>query len=221
MNDPISYKGSGTYWLRHIRKYGNDVTTIWCQLFNDKDSLTSYALHFSESNNIVQSDEWANLRPENGIDGIPKGSIPKNKGIPRTQQVKDAVSKANKGRLVGENNPMYGKPRVDLVERNKLPKRWVTDGNVDKLILREEESIFLKNGWKIGRANIDRDALRVSGSKNKGRISPLKGKKGRRYRWVTNGMVDHAVDYDMLEHYLSIGFIIGRSQYNNSKSDKN
>lgn len=25
--NPFKYKGSGTYWLRHIKKYGNDIST--------------------------------------------------------------------------------------------------------------------------------------------------------------------------------------------------
>jgi hypothetical protein len=68
--DLHTYLGSGKYWLRHIKKHGKDrVITIWCQLFTDKDLLVEYALKFSSDNNIVESKEWANLVPENGLDG--------------------------------------------------------------------------------------------------------------------------------------------------------
>ena len=53
--DPIRYKGSGTYWNRHLEKHGDNVTTLWCQLFTDKNQLTEYALNFSKDNNIVES----------------------------------------------------------------------------------------------------------------------------------------------------------------------
>jgi hypothetical protein len=67
--DPFNYNGSGKYWKRHIKKYGNDVTTVWCQLFLTESELTDYALSFSIKNNIVESNEWANLKLENGLDG--------------------------------------------------------------------------------------------------------------------------------------------------------
>ena len=157
MNDPFLYKGSGTHWMRHIRKHGNDVTTIWCQLFNDKESLTSYALCFSESNKIVESNEWANLRPENGIDGIPKGSTAKNKGIPRTQQVKDAVSKANKGRLIGDKNPSR-RPELREFKRKMTTennpsrgKSWIVLGDQEQLVPRDTLDLWITNGWTKGR----------------------------------------------------------------------
>lgn len=67
--DPVKYKGSGLHWQRHIKKHGNDVTTTLCQLFNDRGLLTAYATAFSDQHNIVESDEWANLKSENGLDG--------------------------------------------------------------------------------------------------------------------------------------------------------
>lgn len=63
------YKGSGLYWSRHLKKYGNDTTTIWKMLFTDRDKLIQYATEFSTKNNIVESTEWANLKNENGLDG--------------------------------------------------------------------------------------------------------------------------------------------------------
>ena len=67
--DPIKYKGSGTYWNRHIDKHGSDITTVWLQLFTSKDELIKFALTFSKENNIVESTEWANLEFEDGLSG--------------------------------------------------------------------------------------------------------------------------------------------------------
>ena len=68
--NPETYLGSGKYWKKHIKKYGqNFVKTIWYQLFIDKNELIQYALDFSKRNNIVNSKEWANLKEENGLDG--------------------------------------------------------------------------------------------------------------------------------------------------------
>lgn len=69
IQDPYKYPGSGLRWTRHIRKHGDDVSTIWCKLFSDKDELIKFAIKFSEENNIVESKEWANLKIENGTTG--------------------------------------------------------------------------------------------------------------------------------------------------------
>ena len=67
--DSKRYKGSGVYWKRHLKTHGADISTLWYQLFEDQDSLTQYALKFSADNDIVNSNVWANLHPENGLDG--------------------------------------------------------------------------------------------------------------------------------------------------------
>ena len=67
--DPIKYLGSGVYWRRHLNEHGENISTIWSQLFTDQQSLVLFALTFSQENNIVKSKEWANLRPEDGLMG--------------------------------------------------------------------------------------------------------------------------------------------------------
>jgi hypothetical protein len=67
--DPNKYLGSGKHWIRHIKKHGLEIDTIWHQLFTDEKEMIEYALKFSKDNNIVESPEWANLKEENGLDG--------------------------------------------------------------------------------------------------------------------------------------------------------
>ena len=67
--DPYKYKGSGKYWVCHLKKHGYDVSTEIVGVFTDEIWIKFYALEFSEINNIVTSKEWANLKPENGSDG--------------------------------------------------------------------------------------------------------------------------------------------------------
>jgi hypothetical protein len=69
IRDPLTYTGSGVYWIRHLKHHGNDVITTWCQLFTNKQSLVEFAESFSKENNIVESTQWANLRPEDGLMG--------------------------------------------------------------------------------------------------------------------------------------------------------
>ena len=104
-NDPYSYNGSGKYWKLHLNKHGNDVTTIWCQLFEDKETLVLYATSFSKEHNITESTEWANLIPENGVGGgSKKGRIvsearrEKLRGQHRSDDAKAKMSMASKGK---------------------------------------------------------------------------------------------------------------------------
>ena len=63
------YKGSGKYWKAHIKKYGYNVSTELVFSHEDLETVKQFALQFSESNNIVNSKNWANLIPETGLDG--------------------------------------------------------------------------------------------------------------------------------------------------------
>ena len=182
MNDPYLYKGSGKYWLRHLKKHGNDVSTTWAVPFEDKQELVDFALRFSEENNITESKEWANLRPENGTDGIPKGTPAHNKGIPRTQAVKDAVSKANKGRLAGDKNPSC-RPEVREMRRKfttehnpSRGKSWIRLNNVEQLVARSDLDIWLAQGWVRGRVISQETRDKLSRS-CQGRIPWNKGRK--------------------------------------------
>lgn len=66
--NPHIYKGSGTRWKFHIRKHGrHNVDTIFTRLFKRADRCERFALRFSRINDIVNSEEWANLTVENGI----------------------------------------------------------------------------------------------------------------------------------------------------------
>lgn len=68
----MRYKGSGTYWKNHLKQHGNDVTTIWSELFLIEDDLLEFSQFFTEFYNIVKSTDttnkkiWANLVPEDG-----------------------------------------------------------------------------------------------------------------------------------------------------------
>lgn len=70
--DPFKYKGSGKYWLRHLKTHGNIVDTEVLGVFENKEELRKVSILFSLQENIAQSDKWANFMPESG-DGITPG----------------------------------------------------------------------------------------------------------------------------------------------------
>jgi len=68
--NPFRYNGSGTRWIRHVRKHGKQhIKTVEIWGFDDLDLCTEFALKFSKDNNIIKSADWANLAFENGKDG--------------------------------------------------------------------------------------------------------------------------------------------------------
>lgn len=69
-SDPVAYKGSGKYWLRHINKHGRKfVETLWYCLYTVPDDLEAAACMLSDLLDVALSESWANLKPENGFDG--------------------------------------------------------------------------------------------------------------------------------------------------------
>ena len=121
--DPVKYKGSGKHWTRHLNKYGNDVTTLWYQLFTDQDLLVKYALEFSHNNKIVESKEWANLKIENGLwGGGVKGIKLRPQSSEHKQKIRDSVLKniANKPK----------KPKHPKIKKTKEERirgwKWTT-----------------------------------------------------------------------------------------------
>lgn len=64
------YKGSGKRWVRHIKKHGQDkIENVFIHTFSDKEELIEFCEFFSDFYNIVESDKFLNLIPENGLDG--------------------------------------------------------------------------------------------------------------------------------------------------------
>lgn len=121
--NPYVYNGSGKYWKRHIKKYGtNNIKTLWVsEPFYNNSNLKEFALFLSEELDIVNSNEWANLKEENGLDGggdwshvkgkkqsqehiqklsaIRKGKSPWNKGKITPDSVKEKIKQSSLGRI--------------------------------------------------------------------------------------------------------------------------
>lgn len=95
--NPYKYLGSGKYWRRHLRTNGFDIDTIELWEFDNLDACEKFALAFSKKHNIVESTDWANLKPENGRDG----KVPGSPGMKKEQNPNWGKTK--------EQNSFYGK----------------------------------------------------------------------------------------------------------------
>lgn len=161
--DPIKYLGSGIYWKRHIKKYGIEfVETIWHQLFTNKNVLMEYASNFSIKNNIVESDEWANLKSENGLDGgMEKGWWSEEQLKHNSDKAKErwanGVYDVEKLRLsrIGFKQPESQKQSVSKA----LSKEWlVTNPNGVKLVVNNLTKFCRDN--KLDQGNLSRGSYK-------------------------------------------------------------
>lgn len=67
--DPHKYPGSGKYWRYHLEKHGYDYTTTILKECQHPAMIKFWGEHYSDFWNVVESDEWANLKPESGDGG--------------------------------------------------------------------------------------------------------------------------------------------------------
>ena len=131
--DPYEYNGSGKLWKRHIKKYGNDIDTVWVSEFEENDDVEDFAILFSEVNDIVNSPQWANLIIENGKDGWTAG-------------LKRSIATREKMSISAKNRPtMSEETRKKLSESNKghnrqhkeETKKKISKANLGKVLSEE------------------------------------------------------------------------------------
>ena len=105
LNELKYYKGSGVYWKRHLKKHGKDITVGTLGVYFDKERCLAAAKEFCEQHQIGSNSQWANLIPENGLDGAPSGKLHPMFGkiSPCIGQKRPWVGKK------GADNPMWGK----------------------------------------------------------------------------------------------------------------
>ena len=72
IKDPFKYIGSGLVWLNHIKKHKiktKDIITEILFVGYNNDEIKEKGTYYSQLYNIVESEEWANLKIENGDGG--------------------------------------------------------------------------------------------------------------------------------------------------------
>jgi hypothetical protein len=98
IQDPYTYNGSGVRWVKHLKKHGNDVTTEIIGQFATIEELTEISIPLSQKLNIVESKQWANLRPESGDGGDTSQYIDYsklNRGKGQSYEQRYGIDKAN------------------------------------------------------------------------------------------------------------------------------
>lgn len=121
--DPFKYKGSGSYWTRHIKKHGtNHIKTLEVWGFDDREMCQNFAAKFSKEHNIVESKDWANLIPETGLaDGMGRPGIYNGMyGRKHTKESLKKMAENRKNKTKGKTyEEMYG---VEKAKEMKLAR---------------------------------------------------------------------------------------------------
>ena len=140
-NDVKSYRGSGLYWSRHIKKFGYNCNTFIIKTFSDKNKCKDFCIWFSKINNIKKSNKWANLMYENGLDG---GSEPgkklseEHKNKIRNSQIGKKLSKEHienlRKSLLGRK---HSKETIEKMRKAKIGKKFT---EIHKKNLRKPKS---------------------------------------------------------------------------------
>ena len=197
--DYNKYRGSGVYWEQHIRKHGYDVTTEILGEFTEDDDtwLTFYACEFSEVNDIVNSSDWANLKPENGKDGWNRDrnnndfSTQEERKQKRHEQNVAAGKKSHamKAGIHGLSKQQI-KDRTDKISkkaRDTKSSRFITFNSDPEFIRRKKE------GYKISKHQ--------------------QGEKNSMYGtcWIYHELIgSKQVDKTLLDDFISQGWVKGR-----------
>lgn len=128
-DNPYTYTGSGSYWQKHIKKHGLEhiiTTKIWT--FTDQEECTKFAIEFSKKNNIVESKSWANLRIENGRDGVLTGSRAWNKNKKMSEASRHKMSMAKRGKTPwnkGKSINVYiDRPELKAQQSERMKLWW-------------------------------------------------------------------------------------------------
>jgi len=136
VQDPFTYKGSGKRWINHIKKHGNDVTTEIIGTYETIDNLRLDSVIISEKYNIVNSDKWANLRPETGDGGntseyIDYSKLNRGKGLTYEQRYgkekAEELIKLRKETLGKNSSKRKGKSLVELYGEEKAAEITATN----------------------------------------------------------------------------------------------
>lgn len=113
--DPYKYKGSGTYWKRHIKEHGYEVVTEVVFQTEDLDEFNSVCLQYSKEFNVKDSNEWANLIEETGLDGGTTHTDPYwLKGFKHSDESKKKISESSKGKRAPLSEDVKAKIRDSL-----------------------------------------------------------------------------------------------------------
>ena len=185
VKDPFKYAGSGIRWKHHLKEHGYDVETEILLETPDHNEIKKWGIYYSNLWNIVESTEWANLKPEEG-DGGNMGPIGAKKvseklkghpnwSIPRTEEMNKKLSDTKKKQLSVLSSEEHS---IRIKNSCSSPKSWTTDRK-DKI---SKALTGLKRS-EINKLNSQQSALVHRNSLTKNQKQQIYGKQNSGKTW--------------------------------------
>jgi hypothetical protein len=162
--DHNNYSGSGINWLNHLLEHGFDFSTNLLLATNDFETFKFYAVEISILNNVVQSNEWANLKIEEGDGG---DTVSNKKWITNGSVDKYLTNDLNLplGWKYGRSNSVF----------NDSKKQKEFNSRVNQ----EKKGKSIKKAWKEGKVIRDHSKCGTYGELNPSKRSDVKEKMRR------------------------------------------
>jgi hypothetical protein len=203
--DAHSYPGSGIYWTRHLQQHGNDWSTEIIKECKSMDELRQWGLYYSELWDVVNNEEWANLKPESGdgssgmkhTDETKKRMSLSRNGHSTTEETKKKIGLANSKKTRSDetkkkiSESLTGRKNSPLSEETK---KKISESQIGKVIS-EETRFKLREARKNQKPITDAGRKKISET-HKGKIvsnetkkklsSSLVGKKNKLGKKDTN-----------------------------------
>ena len=118
--DVETYSGSGVYWLKHLKKHGNFVSTVVLEETADLNRLRSQGKYYSELWDVADNPQFANLKEEDGVGG--------NYGA----QTRQRMSQSAKERVARMGPPTGGSPQARAEHSARTKTFWADPENKKK-----------------------------------------------------------------------------------------
>jgi hypothetical protein len=150
VRNPFTYKGSGTYWKEHLRRYGNFVDTQIIFQTECKKELKDKAMYYSNLWNIVENNEFANYVPEMGDGGDTSNSPKYQEWLETVARNKNSEYNKMLSEKMKKNNPIFN-PEVAKKVHNEETYRKIGLAHKGKTISEEQKKVLsekAKMQWK-------------------------------------------------------------------------
>lgn len=134
-----SYRGSGKRWLEHLEEFGDEIDTEIIFSTNNIEEFREEARRISYLYDVVESEEWANLKIEEGDGGstthnkrwITDGSI--NLYVDRNSVLPDGFRYGRSGCVFNDSEKQkeFGSRALSENRRTAMTNAW-KDGKMNK-----------------------------------------------------------------------------------------
>lgn len=181
-SDPFTYPGSGVRWTNHLRVHGNDVDTQILAECESNEEIAVIGEYYSTLWNVVESDEFANLKPETGDGG----------SYPHREETKKKISDSKKGKAPPNKGKTYSNPAMSKAmsgKGNPMFGKIVVNDGVKNLVI--DSDCAIPDGFVRG-AIQNAERKRIANALNVGVKNSSFGK-----RWVNNDVESKMIDKDL------------------------